>query len=588
MATNLRVTELDFDTIKSNLREYLRAKPEFTDYDFEGSGLSVLLDLLAYNTHYNAVIGNMLVQELFLDTAVKKQSIGLIAKRLGYLPKSYRAPKAIVDIEVFPGDSPTSLTLNKNSRITTSLTFSDTASFVTRDAITITANNEGRYIFQDVSLYEGNNSEFRYLVTDPQTQKFEIPSPLVDTSLLRVYVQESLSSTDIQEWINYDSIIDVTSDTKAYFIKLNENLRYEVYFGDGVIGKQIVAGNVIKLDYITTNGSLANGASEFTFADSIDGYTNIVVTTDVAAYGGAEPESIDSIRTNAQNTVLAQNRAVTEKDYANVVAEILPVETVAVFGGETLTPPQYGKIFISAKLIGVDYTLTDDQKADVIAQIKKKSVMSLVHEFIDPEYIELILDVAVKYSSRKTSLSQSTLRTKIIDGIIAYGVTNLNKFDSTFEFSDLVAYIDDIDASIISNDTSILFRKKKSLVYNVDNQYRFDFFTSLRPSNSLETNLTSTSFILYDYPTSNAFLSDVNGVIQIFTFINNVKTILVENAGTIDYQNGIIIFNANISTSTRNPTLEIIVNPSNKNLLPSRNNIITLKSSDIDVTLVTQ
>jgi hypothetical protein len=588
MASNLRVAELDFDSIKNNLREFLRSKPEFTDYDFEGSGLSVLLDLLAYNTHYNAVIGNMLVQELYLDTAVKKQSIALIAKRLGYVPKSYRAPKAIVDIEVFPTGTPSTLTINKNSRLTTKLNFSDTASFVTRDAVTITANNEGRYIFQDIEVWEGNNSEFRYVVVDPTTQKFEIPSELVDTSLLRVYVQQSLSSTDVEEWINYDSIIDVTSDTKAYFIKLNENLRYEVYFGDGVIGKQLVAGNVVKLDYITTNGPISNGASDFTFADSVDGYTNIVVTTNTAAYGGADPETIDSIRYNAQNAVLAQNRAVTEKDYANVVAEVLPVETVAVFGGETLNPPQYGKIFISAKLIGVDYTLTEQQKTDVITQIKKKSVLSLVHEFIDPEYIKLILDVKVKYSSKKTTLSQSSLKTKIIDNIISYGTTNLNKFDSTFEYSNLVGYIDDIDNSIVSNDTSILFKKKLNILYNVDYQYRFDFFTSLKPSNSLENNLSSTPFVLYDYPELNCYLKDVDGIIEIYSIINNVRTVIVENAGTIDYQNGIIIFNANVSTSSQTLYIEIQVNPNNKNLLPSRNNIITLSSSDITVTLLQQ
>ena len=183
MATQLRVAELDFDAIKDNLKDFLRSKPEFTDYDFEGSGLSVLIDLLAYNTHYNAVIGNMLIQELFLDTAVKRQSIALIAKRLGYLPRSYRAPKAIVDVEVFPLDNPDTLTLGKNAKFTAQLSTYETATFVTRDSYTISKNLENRYIFKDVELYEGDNATFKYMVTNPVVQQFEIPSQFVDTSL---------------------------------------------------------------------------------------------------------------------------------------------------------------------------------------------------------------------------------------------------------------------------------------------------------------------------------------------------------------------------------------------------------------------
>lgn len=590
MATNLRVTELDFDTIKSNLREFLRAKPEFTDYDFEGSGLSVLLDLLAYNTHYNAVIGNMLIQELYLDTAVKKQSLSLIAKRLGYLPKSYRAPKAKVTLEVFvptptpPAIFPDTLTINKNSRFTTGLSFSESTSFVTRDTITTNKTVDNRYIFDNIDIYEGNNSQFRYLVTDPATQRFEIPSTLVDTSLLRVYVQENLSSTDVQEWINFNSIIDIDSETKAYFIKLNENLLYEVYFGDGVLGKQIVAGNVVVLDYVTTNGPVANGASEFTFADSVQGYTNVVVTTTVNAFGGSDPESLDSIRTNAQNVVLAQNRAVTEKDYASIISNLLPVETISVYGGETVNPPQYGKVFISLKQLGTTQALTEQQKEDIISNLRKKSVLSLLHEFIEPEYIYLSVSTAVRYDQRRTTLSSSSMKTKVIDSLKTYATNNLNKFDSTFQYSNLVSYIDDIDDAIISNDTTVYLRKETTLINNVNYQYVFDFYTPIKPSNSKEENVISSFFVLYDYPSINVFLTDVDGKINVYYYSNNVKTLLIANIGTVDYTTGRISFTMNAAPIANN-VIKITVLSSNKNVVPSKNNILTLLDSDINVTL---
>jgi hypothetical protein len=580
MANQLRVAELDFDLIKENLKDFLRTKPEFTDYDFEGSAMSVLIDLLSYNTHYNAVIGNMLIQEMFLDTAVKKQSLALISKRLGYLPKSYRAPKAIITLEVFPFDAPSTITIPKNTKFSAKVTSTETAYFSTRDAVTINRSLDGRYIFSNLEIYEGDSTIFRYVVGDPLSQKFEIPSRLVDTTLIRVYIQESISSTGMDEWKNFNTLIDINSQTKAFFVKLNENLNYEVYFGDDVLGKNVLAGNVVHIDYVSTNGPIGNDIRTFGLIDSIQGYTNHVITTVTPSYGGAYPESNDSIRRNAQNTVLIQNRAVTESDYEAIISQILPVDTVAVYGGETMTPPVYGKVFISAKLIGTTTPLLDSQKYQVIQEVKKRSVLALVHEFIDPSYTYLVIDTKVKVDTRKTSMSMDGLQTKITDAVILYGNENLNKFNSSFEYSDLVSYIDEIDRAIVSNDTNIKLRKEAEFVYNADSIYEFDFDTEIKASNSREQNITSNAFRTVDYPDTDIFIDDLDGKIRLYRTEFNQKFVVEENVGTVDYTTGHIIMHMKASVAVSN-SLNIQVIPANRNILPSRNNIITLADTDI-------
>lgn len=585
MATQLRVAELDFDLIKENLKEFLRSKPEFTDYEFEGSALSVLIDLLSYNTHYNAVIGNMLIQELYLDTAVKKQSLALIAKRLGYLPKSYRAPRAVVNLEVFPFDQPQTLTLGKNAKFSTRLNYTDNAFFSTRSAVTINRSIDGRYIFENLEIFEGDSVSFKYVVSDPATQKFEIPSKLVDTSLVRVYVQDSFGGTTVEEWKNFNTLIDIKADTRAFFIKLNESLNYEIYFGDDVIGKSIVAGNVVILDYVTTNGPIANNASIFSFNDSVNGYTNTVVTTVTAAYGGAIAESNDSIRRNAQNNVLLQNRAVTESDYITIINQILPVDTVAVYGGETMSPPQYGKIFISVKQIGTTTPLLQSQKDSIVTELKRRSMMSLVHEFVDPQYTYMVIDTRIKFDPTKTASTTDTLSTLIFNNIKSYGTANLNTFNSSFEYSDLVGYIDDIDRSIISNDTMIRLRKEANFIYNADNIYVFDFSAPLKQSNSKEQNIKSNAFRNQDFPDVDMYLDDLDGVIRFYKLSFNQKVVMVENAGTVDYATGKIQFNLNAYTVGYDK-LSIEAVPSNRTILPSRNNIITLADQDIKINIV--
>lgn len=585
--TTLRVAELDFDTIKSNLQSYMASQPEFTDYDFNGSGLSVIMDLLAYNTHYNAVIGNMLVQEMYLDTAVKPESIALIAKRLGYVPQSARSPSATISIEVFPtGTPPTSLTLGKNAQFSANVDSNTTVTFITRDAYTITPVN-GRYIFPNVVLYEGSSSTFSYVVDTTTLQKYEIPSSAVDTTLLRLTVQDNISSTNIVEWTGYNTLIDLTPTTLAYFTKVNENANYEVYFGDGVFGQPIANGNVITLDYVSTNGPLANGVSTFTFNDSIGGFSDFTISTISAAAGGAFAESVDSVRSNAQNAVYAQNRAITEADYAALIGQYIPVESVSVWGGETLTPPVYGKVFISINQPGTTTPLNDVQKATVLTDIQSRSPLGLLQEIVDPEYMYLTINTNVLYNPNSTTLGPYTLSTNITNALVSWGTSNLNTFNSKFVYSALVSYIDSIDPSIIGNDTNITFTKTLPLVYNVNSSYVFNFYCSIKQSNSIDTNITSTGFISSDNINQTVYLADSNGILYTYYIYNSAKTILNSNVGTVDYINGIITLSATAVPGSALNSLSVTVTPDNKNTIKSRNNIITLNTSNINVTLST-
>ena len=584
MTTTLRVAELDFDTIKINLKTFLASKPEFTDYDFEGSGLSVLIDLLAYNTHYNAVIGNMLVEEMYLDTAVKPASIALIAKRLGYTPMSARAPSATISIEVFPTGTPASLTLGKNAQFSAYIDASSSVTFVTRDAYTITPVG-GRYIFPAVEIYEGAISTFSYVVDTSTLQRFEIPSVTVDTTLLRVSLQDTISSTNNVEWINFDSLADLTATTKAYFVKVNEKANYEVYFGDNIFGKSIVDGNVITLNYLTTNGPLANGVSKFTFNDSINGYNNFTITTVSVASGGAYAESVDSVRINAQNTVYAQNRAITETDYAALIGKFIPVESISVWGGETLAPPVYGKVFISIKQPGTTANLTDTQKQFVLSSIQNRSALGSIREIVDPEYIYLNIVSDVKYDPTKTTLGYSSLITNITNGLMSWSTTNLNKFNSDFEYSKLVTFIDSVDASFIANDTYISFSKTKPFIYNLNTSYAFNFYCSIKQSNSVEANITSTAFRTTDDVTKDVYLQDVNGILQTYYIANSQKIVLNPNIGTVDYANGLISILTTMVVGSSLNDLTVTVAPDNKNTINSRNNIITLNANDINVTM---
>jgi hypothetical protein len=581
---NLQVADLDFDNIKSNLINYIRTKPGFTDANFEGSGLSILADVLAYNTYYNAVTANMLVPEMFLETAVKRSTACLHAKRLGYLPKSARAPAAVVNVEVFPNDTPDTLTLGKNAQFSTSINGA-TLTFVTTTAATTTRINN-RYIFNNVSIYEGTLTTFKYEVTDLTTNRFVIPSFDVDTSLLQVRVQKSATNTKTTVFNRYQSIVDVDGETAAYFLKVNEAGFFEVYFGDGVLGQPIEVGNIITLEYVVTNKTSGNGCFAFSFNDSINGYDNITVTTVMAAVGGQDFEDLDSIKFNAQRRVLSQDRAVTAPDYENVIPDIFPCDSVTSWGGERNDPPIYGKVFISIKPLRSTDVLTTVNKNFIKSELlKKKNVVTVIPEIVDPDYTYVVVNSTIYFDQTLTPYSAEAIKSIAADDIYTYLSSTINKFNKELRFSPFVKNIDAIDNSILSNIT--ILRMKKVITPNTGflTKYQVVFNNPIKPSSNLAQQIQTNAFRISGSNTD-YYIDDNNGILRMYSLDGGVKKVVNSNVGSVDYASGkISIDGLTITTSSQ---ITITVNPASPDLFSVRNTILAINKEDITVNAIVE
>jgi len=472
MASNkLSVSELDFDNIKTNLKTFLQSQSEFQDYDFEGSGFAVLLDLLAYNTHYLGFNANMLANEMYLDSADIRKNIISLAKMLGYTPTSAKAPTASIDI-LINNASGASVTMDKGTTFTTTV---DGVSyqFVTNAAHTLTPAN-GVYRFSSIPIYEGTLVTFRYTVnTSDPDQKFIIPSANADTSTLRVQVQNSVSDTTTSTYTLASGITSLDDTSRVYFLQEGDDGKFEVYFGDGVIGKALDNGNIIIMEYVVTNKTEANGASTFALSGSIDTFSDVTITTVSNAQGGSEPQSKESIRFNAPLQYSAQDRAVTTSDYETKVLQLYPnAQSVSAWGGEDDETPVYGVVKIAIKAASGS-TLTDATKLSIVNQLKRFNVASVRPEIVDPETTSIILTSNIKYDEKATTKTADTLKSDILTTITNYNTNTLQQFDTVFRHSKITGLIDDTDTSILSNVTSLLVRKtftptlSQSIRYNI-------------------------------------------------------------------------------------------------------------------------
>ena len=395
--TNLRIAELDFDQIKQNLKEFLQDQDEFTDYDFEGSGLSVLLDILAYNTHYNAYLANMLVNESFLDSAVKRNSAVSIAKHLGYTPASARGARAIIDVTVnsVPG-TPTTLTLDRFTPFTTTIN-GVAYTFLNLNAVTATPTNSS-YVFNNLTIVEGRFNQQSYVAVQPgPAEKFEITETNVDTSTLLVTVQNSSTDLTTRAFTLSEDITGVDDDSLVYFLQENPFGRYEVFFGDGVIGKKLDPGNIISIRYLVSSGVETNVSDLITQSfttTTIGGSSNVNITTESNSTSGSNKETITSIKFKAPLVNAAKNRAVTAEDYlALITSRFSEAESVSVWGGEENDPPIYGKVFISLKPFdgfNISQTTKDVIKNNIL---KDKKVLAIQPEFVDPEFFFVNLNI---------------------------------------------------------------------------------------------------------------------------------------------------------------------------------------------------
>ncbi len=402
MASNLNVTELDFDEIKKNLKNFLKSQSEFNDYDFEGSGLNVLLDVLSYNTHYNAMAAHYSLNEAFLDSAQIRGNVVTRAKLLGYTPRSVLSPRAsinlVVDASLESGDRPQLIILKRGTKFTSTVS-GVTYDFSTLDNISATLDTTNNtYTFNGVQLAEGRHKSLLYRVdNDIENQKFQLSDKDADTSTLRVRVQDNEQSTSYNVYTKFESLLKVDETSQVYYLQENPNGFYEVYFGDGVTGKQPVNDNIVTVDYVYTHGEEANGASSFSFADTIVGLTGssvYTVTTVTNAAGGTEPESIESIRFNAPLTFTSQGRAVTSEDYKSIILKSFSnISSISTWGGEDNDPVDFGTVYVAIKPLTAQ-TLSDGEKASIKDTILKgKNVVSITPEIVDPNFTYLELDI---------------------------------------------------------------------------------------------------------------------------------------------------------------------------------------------------
>lgn len=484
--TSLRVAELDFFRIRDNLKNYLRSQSTFTDYDFEGSGMSILLDVLAYNTHYNAFYLNMAANEAFLDTAQVRQNILSHAKAINYVPASPQGAAAKINIVATPSlaeDTSISLiTLDKYTRLIGQDVDGENYTFVTLNSNTAAKVN-GSFTFANVMIKQGEVITLQYEASSNNVnRRYQIPSANVDTTTLTVTVQESSSNTYTSEYKLADDLTEITANSRVYFVEEDDSLYYTVYFGDNILGKNPDDGNIIIMTYLDTMGAVSNSISKFSFAQAVGGKfrDNVRVSTVTTSYGGVDKEDIDDIRFRAPYFYTAQNRCVTVHDYESLITkDFNNIDSVAIWGGEDNIPVTYGKVYLSLKTKNYFALSNLEKEAIKNKLIKTRNVLTIIPEIVDPDYVFLLIRGKVKYDPTLTSRTADEIRIVIENAIAQYSQTELNKFRATFKKSKLQQYIENSEPSITGSDIYVYVQKKVPIVVNQTKNYIINFNAAL-------------------------------------------------------------------------------------------------------------
>ena len=594
----MEITQLDFDTIKSNLKSYLKGQSEFTDYNFEGSSMSVLMDTLAYNTHYNAFMANMVANEMFLDTAVKRNSVASHAKALGYTPVSAKAPIAYVDVTVN----------NANTASVTMLAghaFDTTIAGTSFQFVNITARTlqptAGIYVYSNIPIYEGSwvTTKFTKDINDAD-QLFIIPNINVDISTIAVSVQTSATDTTTTTFTKANNLVEVKSTTNAFFIQETTEGEWEVYFGDGVVGSALIDGNIVILSYVVTNGIDANGATAFTSASNISGFGDITIGTNTAAAGGAEPEGIDTIKYNAPFSYAAQNRTVTASDYKAIIPQLYSnVKALAVWGGEFNSPAVYGKVYVSI-LPKTGTVLTTSTKASIVTQLQDYNVVSVTPELLDLEITKIIPTVAFKYNANATTKTKEALAALITTDITNFSSSDLEVFDTVFRYSPFVTLIDEADTAILSNITNIKISKTFKPTLGTALKYTITFsnaFYNPHSGHAAKTTgttaggiLSSTGFTLTAGGNTYYLEDDGAGLVNAYYISGASKVYEAASVGTIDYTTGdIVLTKMNFATvgdvdGATSTSIRLTVQPASNDIVPVRNQILQIDLTNLSVT----
>ena len=586
--SKLRVAEADFLQIKNNLKDFLRGQDQFKDFDFEGSGINIILDILAYNTLYKTFYLNMVGSEMFLDSAQLRESVVSIAKEIGYTPTSKKSAAATVDIEIFPTDAPANILVPKNKLFVSKI---DSRLFTFRltKAYNVSPDIDNRYLIEGATLEEGVPLTHTFTVDSGiPDQRFILPNSGVDLDSLFVTVQKSETKTSQQIFVKFDDINDLTGDDAVYFVQEVHDQLHEIYFGDGVVGKAVEDGNLIIVDYVVSKGALANKANSFEAVQKFHPTGTHKITVTQTAIGGVEEEPSDSVRRLAPLSYEAQNRAVTKSDYEILVKKDFPeIEAVRVWGGEENDPPQYGRVFISLKPFGSFEISESDKELIVNKLVRQRNLVSIEVIAVDPDFTFIVPTIEVKYTSAKTSKTPGQIQNDVIETVKTFGNENLNIFDSFFRYSKLTKAIDDTDQSILNNLTDIKLKKRFEPSLFIPQQHTLKFNNPIDRGDSCNdiSSVTSTGFLLGGLPTFIA--DDGQGSLFFFRNINNQRVIVKKDIGTVDYETGEVLICAFQPEAIVDEVdyIEVTVIPEDNDVIPLRNQILFINEEDISVSV---
>ena len=585
---NKRITtsELDFDGIKQSLKNFLQGQDKFSDYNFEGSGLSVLLDVLAYNTHYNALYTNLAVNESFLDSASKRNSVVSRAKALGYTPRSYRAATARINLMItspFTGDR-TYLDLPKYTAFSAKIGDKSYKFYTTDDHIAYKNNNQ--FVFLDIEVKQGTPLQYRYLV-DTGTQ-FIIPNAKADLTTLEVRVQETSSSSTYEVFQPVSSLINLEATSLVYFVKEIDGGLYEIEFGDNVIGKAVNPGNVVILDYMICDGDEGNNASSFSYnGPTFFSNQSQTISPATASFGGSKYEDVESVRYTAPHYYTAQNRLVTVQDYKTIISSSFPAKSINIWGGEQHIPKMYGNVYIA--VIPDDGTiLTNDEKNYILNDIIRPRNMMTVHPvFVDPVYIKLNLNVTFHYDSNKTQSKPNDIVQTIIQNLVNFNDKTLLRFNSVFRRSYVTALIDRSNEAILNSSLSIKLVYETRAFINQLTRYEIYLDNPILNCGTPVEHIKSDTIYTAGFPTTLCYIDDqplteTSGNLRL-VHIQNSQKIVLKTIGKVDYTTGyLVIYDLNVIQSA-NGNLKFYISPASTDVVSARNQVITIDTSNLVV-----
>ena len=603
MAVNekrIRITEFDFDDVKDNLKTFLKGQTEFKDYDFEGSGMNILLDTLAYNTHYLGFNANMLANEMFLDSSSLRSSVVSHAKTLGYEVTSARAPIATINVALTTDSS--TKTMPAGTAFSTTVEGTN-YQFVTTSDVTGT-NDGGTVSFDSTNIYEGTYVTTKFVVdTSDVDQRFVLGDNRADTSTLTVKVQTSSTDTTTTTYTKATDISQLTASSTVYYLQEVDTGRFEIYFGDGVVSRALSDGNIVILQYVVTNKTAANGASSFSAPSTIDGVSTINLVTVSNAGGGAEPESLESIKLQAPLDFASQGRAVTTDDYATYTKKLFPnTQAVSVFGGEdgsfdpslgVTSTPEYGKVFISIKST-TGLNLSDAQKSQLVSDFGKFKVASVTPVIVDPETTFIILNVNFNYDSTSTTSEKTELEALVNTTISNYNRDELQDFNKPFRYSRLTGLVDNTDTAILSNITTVTLARLVTPTTTTSTSYTLNFnnrFFHPHDGHNADAGgiIASTGFFISGGTTEYFFDDDGKGNLRIYSLVAGVRTYFDSQAGTVDYTDGKITINSVLITSVSNvdgsasTQFRITVLPDSNDVIPVRNQLLEIDTVNTSI-----